>query len=170
MIIHLRDGSSVELEDGSSALDLARHLKRTGPGEALAAEVNGKNRDLTVQLQDGDTVVLWDFDDPEGKEIFWHTSAHVLAQAVLRIWPDAQPTIGPPIDQGFYYDFANLHISEEDFPKIEKEMKAICSENLRCEREKFDSKAEALQHFGDNPYKTEMSPKVFMELIKVILI
>ena len=81
-----------------------------------------------------DQVIIWNFNDPQGKEIFWHTSAHVLAQAILRIWPEAQPTIGPPIENGFYYDFANLHISDADFERIEKEMQAIVSAKLRLSK------------------------------------
>ena len=88
--------------------DLADKLNLKGPHQALGASINGKTVDLSTPLKQEDQVILWNFDDPEGKEIFWHTSAHVLAQAILRLWPDAQPTIGPPIENGFYYDFANL--------------------------------------------------------------
>ena len=77
----------------------------------------------------------------------------MLAQAVLRIWPKAVPTIGPPIENGFYYDFANLDISEGDFPRIEKEIKKILGENFKPERHEFLGKKEALKEFGDNPYK-----------------
>ena len=92
-------------------------------------------------------MILWNFEDPEGKEIFWHTSAHVLAQAILRLWPDAQPTIGPPIENGFYYDFANLHISDADFERIEKEMQAL-SLPITSQREVISSKEEALRLFS----------------------
>jgi threonyl-tRNA synthetase len=79
-----------------------------------------------------------------------------LAQAVLRLWPDAKPTIGPPIEAGFYYDFADLHISDEDFPRIEKEMQAIVKENYLSQRELFSSRAEALEAFKNNKYKVEL--------------
>ncbi len=92
----------------------------------------------------------------EGKEIYWHSSAHILAQAVLRLWPEALPTIGPPIENGFYYDFANLHISDEDFAKIEQEMETIVKENYKSEREILADKAAALKAFGKNPYKAEL--------------
>lgn len=74
----------------------------------------------------------------------------------MRIWPDAQPTIGPPIENGFYYDFANLHISDDDFEKIEKEMNAIISSNYQSQREVIPSKSEALKLFAHNPYKSEL--------------
>jgi len=156
MQIILEDGSTITLAEGSTSEDLVDKLNLRGPGEALAANINGKNYDLSHFLHDGDHVTLLSFDDSEGKNIFWHTSAHVLAQAVLRIWPDAKPTIGPPIENGFYYDFANLQISDADFARIEKEMKAIVSENFKSKREVFSTKEEALKSFANNPYKCEM--------------
>lgn len=156
MHIKLKDGSSTELPEGSTAFDLAKKLNQTGPGQGLAAHINGVTCDLTHPLSDGDSVILWSFDDPEGKEVFWHTSAHVLAQAILRLWPNAKPTIGPPIENGFYYDFANLHISDEDFPKIEETMKAIANENYKSQREVFSSQADAIKAFEHNPYKVEL--------------
>lgn len=156
MLITLKDGSSLSLPEGSSAKDLAEKLNLRGPDVALAAKINGKIYDLTHPLRDGDTVTLLNFYDNEGKEVFWHTSAHVLAQAVLRLWPDAKPTIGPPIENGFYYDFANLHISDEDLEKIEKEMAAIVAENFSSQREVLATKEEALKAFAHNKYKCEL--------------
>lgn len=156
MHIRLKNGSSLELPDGSSAKDLADKLNLKDPQQALGAKINGKSVDLSSKLSNGDEVILWNFEDPEGKEVFWHTSAHVLAQAILRIWPDAQPTIGPPIANGFYYDFANLHISDAEFPRIEEEMQRIIAENYRSEREVISSKEEALNLFKNNPYKCEL--------------
>ena len=156
MLVILRDGYKIELPEGSSAKDLADKLKMNAPHQSLGANINGINRDLTTPLNDQDTVILWTFDDPEGKEIFWHTSAHVLAQAILRLWPDAKPTIGPPIENGFYYDFANLTISDADFERIEEEMQKITNENYLSKREEFPSKAVALDAFKSNPYKLEL--------------
>lgn len=155
-IHYLKDQSSIELPEGSTAKDLADKLNLRGPNEALGALINGKTVDLSHTLRDGDQVRIWNFEDPEGKEIFWHTSAHVLAQAILRIWPDAQPTIGPPIENGFYYDFANLHISDADFERLEKEMQNIISANYLSQREVISSKKEALDLFAHNPYKCEL--------------
>ncbi len=110
-----------EFPDGSLPKDIAEKLHLTAPEQAIAVSVNGCLSDFTTPLKEGDELIFWNFDDPQGKEVFWHTSAHVLAQAILRLWPEAQPTIGPPIEHGFYYDFGNLTISDEDFGKIEKE-------------------------------------------------
>lgn len=156
MHIILKDDTTIELPEGGTAKDLAEKLNLRGPNQALAANINGVDYDLEHPLQEGDKVILWSFEDREGKKIFWHTSAHVLAQAILRIWPDAKPTIGPAIENGFYYDFANLHISDLDFSRIEKEMKAIVSENYPSKREVFPSKKEAFKCFSQNPYKCEM--------------
>jgi len=149
-------GKQIELEEGATAKDLAEKLNQRGPEQALAASINGTNKDLNTVLQDGDKVILWNFSDPQGKEVFWHTSAHVLAQAILRLYPEAKPTIGPPIENGFYYDFANLEISESDFAKIEKEVTNILKENFKPERYEFKDKKEALERFKDNPHKTEL--------------
>lgn len=156
MMIHLKDKPPIEIAEGSSIKDLADKIHANGPHEALGASVNGKLVDLSHKLTDGDKVTLWNFDDKEGKQVFWHTSAHVLAQAILRIWPEAKATIGPPIENGFYYDFANLSISDADFERIEKEMQEVISENYISQREVISSKQEALRLFADNPYKCEL--------------
>jgi len=156
MKITLKDKSIIDLPAGSTAKDLADKLHLTGPNQAMGAHINGKTCDLSYPLHDGDNVVIWNFEDSEGKEIFWHTSAHVLAQAIMRLWPEAKPTIGPPIDNGFYYDFANLTISDEDFERIEKEMQAIINENYQSKREVFPNRAEALKVFANNKYKCEL--------------
>lgn len=158
--IILKDESTISLPEQSTAEDLVEKLNLRRPDQGLAANINGKNYDLSHPLHNGDKVIVWSFDDPEGKEIFWHTSAHVLAQAVLRIWPDAKPTIGPPIENGFYYDFADLQISDSDFTRIEKEMKAIAAENFKSNREVFSTKEEALKSFAQNPYKCEMIQEI----------
>jgi threonyl-tRNA synthetase len=156
MKIHLKDATEIDLPAGSSAKDLAEKLKLTQPHQAVGVEINGTNKDLSTPLNEGDRVIFWNFDDPKGKEVYWHTSAHVLAQAILRLFPNAKPTIGPPIEQGFYYDFADLTITDEDFDKIEKEMQKIVQENYVSQREEFSSKAEALKAFAGNKYKCEL--------------
>lgn len=151
-----KKGQVVELPEGSSAKDLAEKLNLRGPDQSLAAEINGTIKDLSCPLKEGDVVDLLHFDDPKGKEVFWHTSAHVLAQAILRLYPEAQPTIGPPIENGFYYDFANLTVSEEDFEKIDEEVQKILEENYQPQRMEFGNKKEALDRFAKNPYKKEL--------------
>lgn len=156
MYITLKDQSKIEMPAGSSAKDLADKLKQNAPHQAVGAVINGKSCDLSSALNEGDQVELLTFDEAAGKEIFWHTSAHVLAQAILRLYPNAKPTIGPPIENGFYYDFADLHISDTDFEKIEEEMKKIVDENYLSKKEVFSSKAEALQAFAHNKYKIDL--------------
>jgi len=145
-----------KVPDQCRAVDVAKMLNLTAPDQALAVKVNGKLLDLSCLLKEGDDLTFVNFSDPEGKEVFWHTTAHVLAQAVMRIWPEALPTIGPPIEHGFYYDFANLEISEKDFPRIEKEVKQIIKENYQPERYEYKSKQEAIADYSNNPYKIEM--------------
>lgn len=147
---------AIELEEGSRAKDLAEYLKLRDPSEAIVAKINTKPCDLSTILQDGDHVTFYNFDSPIGKETFWHTSAHVLAQAIVRIWPDAKPTIGPPIENGFYYDFANLQVSEKDFAKIESEMQKIIQENFPVTKSNLQNKEKALELFKNNSYKCEI--------------
>ncbi len=155
MMIQINN-KKIEIENNSNGKDLAEKLNLFAPNQALAISINGNLKDLKTPLNDNDEVEFLSFEDTAGKEIFWHTSAHVLAQAIKRIYPDAKPTIGPPIENGFYYDFANLKISDEDFEKIEKEIEKIISENHKPERIEFANKVEAIKAFEDNPYKTEL--------------
>lgn len=156
MKVKISDGSIVEIEANTTAVDLAEQLKLTGPDQALGVVVNGTARDLSHTLTEGDELHFLNFTEPLGKEMYWHTSAHILAQAVLRLYPDAEPTIGPPIENGFYYDFANLTISDSDLKAIENEMRKIAKENHRPQREVFNSKKDALEAFSNNPYKLEI--------------
>ena len=156
MLITLKDGSNIEMPAGSTAKDVDDKLHLNAPHQSLGVSINGKTCDMTRQLQEGDKVSIWDFDDKEGKEVFWHTSAHVLAQAILRLWPNAKPTIGPPIENGFYYDFADLTISDADFERIEEEMQKIVAENYQSKREVFTNRDEALKAFASNKYKCDL--------------
>lgn len=156
MFIYINPQEKIELPAGSSAKDLAEKLNMRSPHQSVAVKINGKLSDLETPLSDGDSAELVHFDDPEGKEIFWHTSAHILAQAILRLFPEAKPTIGPPIDQGFYYDFANLTLSDADFEKIEEEVEKILQENYMPKRHVLQGKQDALSRFSDNPYKKEL--------------
>lgn len=155
MKIRVND-SDVEIKEGASALDLARQLNFSSPHQALAAYINDELKDLTHEIFDKDEVRFLHFDENEGKKIFWHSSAHILAQAVKRLWPESEPTIGPAIAQGFYYDFANLDISEKDFPLIEKEVKKIIAENYKPEKITFKNAQEAISRFKENKYKKEL--------------
>ena len=146
----------IELPEGSSGKDLVEKLNLRNPNQSLAIEINSTTKDLSETLKEGDAITMWNFEDAKGQEVYWHTSAHVLAQAILRLWPEAKPTIGPPIDNGFYYDFANLTISENDFAKIEEEAQKIINENYQPKRIVFKNKQEALERFSHNKYKKEL--------------
>ena len=147
-----------ELPEGSTARDAAERAHLTAPDQAVSVIINDEllPSDLFTSLNEGDKLKFLSFHDPVGKEIFWHTSAHLLAQAILRLWPQAKPTIGPPIEHGFYYDFADLTISDEDFARIEQEVETILKENYQTERVTFSSKKEAKEAFASNPYKCEL--------------
>ena len=97
MFIKLKDQKSIELPEKSSAKDLAEKMNLRAPNQALGVSINGKKCDLSQVLNEGDLVEFWNFDDPKGKEIFWHTTAHVLAQAILRLYPNANPLLGLPL-------------------------------------------------------------------------
>lgn len=156
MQIHVNQEEQKIDQDIVTAHDLAIKLNLTGPDQAVGVSINDKMVDLTHTLKEGDKVIFYSFEDREGKDLFWHSSAHILAQAVLRLYPEAQPTIGPSIEKGFYYDFANLEITDKDLPLIEKEALKIIKENYKPQREVFPSKKEALTVFSKNPYKIEL--------------
>jgi threonyl-tRNA synthetase len=143
-------------ENIENGIELAKKTGKTSPNQALAMQVNGKTVDLSTTITPKDKVKFINFSQKEGRDIFWHSSAHILAQAVCRLHPKAKPTIGPSIEKGFYYDFADLSISDEDFKKIEKEAKKIISENIKPVRIVFKNKKEALAEFKGNPFKEEM--------------
>lgn len=150
------DEKVIDLSEPLNLRIVVEKLHFTEPHQAVAASVNGQLSDFDKELSDGDKLHFFHFDDPEGKEVFWHSSAHVLAQAVLRIWPEAKPTIGPAIQEGFYYDFGNLTISDQDFAKIEAEVEKILKENFKPVRKELSGKQEAIDLFGKNSFKKEL--------------
>lgn len=155
--ITLPDGSVKEVPEGSSAFDVAQGISQGLARNVLSASFNGKTVEVMDSLPGDGKLVLYTWDNPEGKKAFWHSSAHLLAQTLLQFYPDAKLTIGPAIENGFYYDvdFGDKTIGEGDFEKIEKKM-------LENARQKYDfklhpvSKADALAMYTDNPYKTEL--------------
>lgn len=134
--VELKDGSILEVEQGSSVLDVAKKISEGLARMATAGSVNGEVKDLRFKLEEDCTLVIHTFDGSEaGKKAYWHTSTHVIAQAVKRLYPNTKLGIGPAIDNGFYYDFkVEKPFSEEDLKKIEEEAKKIIKENLPIER------------------------------------
>jgi threonyl-tRNA synthetase len=155
--VSLPDGSSREYESGSSAMDVAKSISHGLARNVLSASYNGATVEPTTPLTTDGDLVLYTWDALEGKEAFWHSSAHVLAQTILQFYPDANLTIGPAIENGFYYDvdFGDASISEKEFAQIEKKF-------IENARQKFEfnmrmvSKADALAYYKDNPFKTEL--------------
>ncbi|MGA8297822.1 MAG: threonine--tRNA ligase [Acidimicrobiales bacterium] len=156
--VTVADGSRRELSDGSTAAELASTIGPRLAKDAVAAEVNGALVDLSAQLHDADQVHVITGDSDEGRSILRHSTAHVMAQAVLRLFPGARFAIGPSITDGFYYDFElpdGRHFSEEDLPTIEAEMRSIISEAQPFVREEH-SVREGLEIFSDQPFKKEI--------------
>ena len=156
--VTLKDNSSIEVEKGTSILDVAKKISEGLARNATCGEVNGEVKDLRYELQEDCNLVIHTFqeDDLEGKKAYWHTTSHIMAQAVKRLFPDVKFAIGPSIDNGFYYDFdVETPFTDEDKAKIEEEMKKIIKEDLEIERFSLPKK-EALELMKDQPYKVEL--------------
>jgi threonyl-tRNA synthetase len=155
MLIQI-DEKSVDAQGLATYQDLALKLNLKDPNQALAVVVNGKMMDLSTPIGPHDVASFVNFDQKEGRELFWHSSAHVLAQAVMRLFPEAEPTIGPAIDQGFFYDFGNLQIVDEDLQRIEDEAEKVIAENFAPIRIVIENKQKAIEMFKNNPYKVQI--------------
>ena len=153
--ITLPDGSVRDYEAGSTGLDVAKDISEGLARVALAIEVNGSVTDLHLPLTGDGAVRILTFRDPEGVEVFRHSSAHLLAQAVTDLFPEARPTIGPVVEGGFYYDFHHAPFTDDDLRRIEKRMKELVKKKLPFKRYEVDT-AEAKRVFADNPFKLEL--------------
>jgi len=156
--VRLPDGSTRQLAVGATAGDLAGAIGRGLARAAVAAWVNGALVDLAHQLSDGDEVSIVTDGVDEGRAVLRHSTAHVLAQAVLALWPGAKFAIGPPIENGFYYDFdlpGGAVFKDEDLEAIEARMRDIVGEDQPFVREEL-SRDEGLALFADQPYKAEI--------------
>ena len=148
--VTLKGGEIRQYEAGTTALDVAKALGSGLYKAACACKINGEPCDLRTVLPDGCELAILTFDDAEGKHAFWHTASHIMAQAVKRLYPDVKLTIGPAIENGFYYDFdAGEPLTPETLEKIEAEMKQIVKEALPLER--FE-----LMEAKNEPYKVEL--------------
>jgi len=151
------DGNQRTYDKGTTAMDVAMSISHGLARNILSGTYDGQTIELNDPLTTDGMLQFFTWNDDGGKKAFWHSSAHVLAQAILHFYPEAKLTIGPAIEKGFYYDvdFGGEMISEKDFEKIEKQM-------LEFARQKFEfklravTKAEALEAYKNNPYKTEL--------------
>lgn len=154
--VELKDGSIIEVEEGKSILDVAKQISQGLARMAMVGKVDGEVKDLRFELNKDCKLEILTFDSIEGKKAYWHTTSHIMAQAVMRLFPDTKFAIGPAIDEGFYYDFdSSAAFNDEDKEKIEAEMKKIIKEDLPIERFSLP-KEEALKLMEGQPYKQEL--------------
>ena len=162
IVISLPDGSKKEYPAAISALDIAKEISPRLADAAVAAEINGKLMDIGTMIESDADLVIHTFTTEAGKELYWHSTAHLMAQAVKQLWPEVQVTIGPSIEQGFYYDFDREEsFTEEDLAKIEARMKELIAQDLPYQRKEL-SKQEAVEIFskmGEN-YKIELLSEI----------
>src|SRR5438093_846755 len=161
MKVVLPDNSELELPQGATGLDAARAIGPKLADEAVLVRSNGRVQDLRLPLEDGQPIQILttrDKDDPDALSVLRHSSAHLLAEAVRRLYPGVKIAIGPPIENGFYYDFEFQEaISEEDLPKIEEEIRRELEQGREWSREEV-SADEARKRFEAErePYKVEL--------------
>lgn len=155
--ITLPDNSVREFEAGVTPLDVAKSISEGLARNTISAVVNDKQVETTTPITTDATVQLLTWNDDLGKKAFWHSSAHLLAQAILEFYPNAKLTIGPAIEKGFYYDvdFGDETLSDKDFEKIEKKVLENAKKGSTFSLYPV-SKQEALKVYADNPYKVEL--------------
>ena len=156
--ITLKDKSIIEVEKGTKIIDVAKKISEGLARNITCGEVNGEIKDMRYELTEDCNLIIHTFQDEdiEGKKAYWHTTSHVMAQAVKRLFPDVKFAIGPSIDDGFYYDFdVEKPFTDEDKANIEAEMKKIIKEKIEIERFSLPKK-EALDLMKDQPYKKEL--------------
>ncbi len=155
--ITLPDGSIREYEGAVTPLQVAQSISDGLARNTISAIVNGQQTEVETTITEDSTVQLLTWNDDMGKKAFWHSSAHLLAQAIMEFYPEAKLTIGPAIANGFYYDvdFGGEPLSEKDFEKLEKKILENAKKNSTFNLREV-SKAEALKEYADNPFKTEL--------------
>ena len=140
--VTLKDGKVLEVEEGKTVLEVAKQISEGLARMATCATVNGEVKDLRYELKEDCNLSIETFENSEdGKKAYWHTTAHIMAQAVKRLFPNTKLGIGPAIENGFYYDFkVEKPLTEDDMKKIEEEMKKIIKEDLPLERSSLSRK------------------------------
>lgn len=153
------DGNSKEFPKGTSSLDIAKSISKGLAEDVLVAEVNGKLVDLVKPINEDSSVKFYKFGDDEGRKVYWHTTSHIMAQAIEELFPGAKFGVGPPIENGFYYDVDSEHkFTEEDLKKIEDKMLEIAKRDLFTQREEL-KREDAIAYFKSkriDPYKVEI--------------
>jgi len=149
------DGNIQEFNKNTTGMQIAEFISEGLARNALGIEVNGILKDLSEPITEDSKIRIITFNDSEGKIILRHSAAHIMAHAVKNLYPAAKVAMGPAIDDGFYYDFDNLQISNEDFIKIEEEMNKLVKEKLEFKKEVV-LREKALELFKDEPYKLEI--------------
>jgi len=160
MNITFPDGSLREYENGTTAIAIAKSISNGLAKKVLAASVNGETWDLTRPINEDATLALLTWDDDEGQKTFWHSSAHLMAEALELLYPGVKLGIGPAIGSGFYYDIDlgdGKTISEQDLPKIENTMRKLAKNASKYERKEI-SKSDAIAYFEEkgDEYKLEL--------------
>nr|MBP6573442.1 threonine--tRNA ligase [Flavobacteriales bacterium] len=157
--VTLPDGSIRQYDQGATAMDVAKSISEGLARNVLSAKVNGEVRDASRPLPGDCSLALLTWNDAEGKSTLWHSSAHLLAEAIEALFPGTKFGIGPPIENGFYYDIdpGERAISDADFPAIEAKMKELASKKLTFSRTEV-SKADAIKYFTEkgDEYKLEL--------------
>ena len=156
--VTLKDGNILEVEKGCTILDVAKKISEGLARNITCGEIDGEIKDIRYVINEDCNLIIHTFkdDDLEGKKAYWHTTSHIMAQAVKRLFPDAKLAIGPAIEEGFYYDFdVEEPFTDEDKAKIEEEMKKIIKEDLQIERFSLP-KNKALELMKNEPYKQEL--------------
>jgi threonyl-tRNA synthetase len=157
--ITLPDGNVKQVNSGTSAMDIAKSISEGLARNVLAAEINGEVIDATRPLSSDCKLKLLTWNDKDGKSTMWHSSAHLLAEALEAIYPGVKLAIGPPVKNGFYYDvdFLDYTFTEKDLEKVEQKMRELAKQKLTFERKEV-SKAEAITYFTEknDPYKLEL--------------
>jgi len=157
--ITLPDGSIKQVESGTSAMDIAMGISEGLARNVLSASVNGEFWDANRAITTDSSLTLHTWNDKEGKSTFWHSSAHIMAEALESLYPGVKLGIGPAIDNGFYYDIdlGDRVLSSDELPKIEQKMKELASQKMSFDRKDI-SKKEAIAHFTEkgDEYKLEL--------------
>ncbi len=156
--IHLLDGKKVSFENSIDGFELAKKISKSLEKESLIMEVDGELKDLSFKIKKNSKVRIITSKDKEGLEVLRHDTAHILAMSVQELFPGTQVTIGPVIDNGFYYDFSRKKpFTSDDLKEIEKKMNEIIDRNIKTKREVW-KREEAIDHFKKigEKYKAEI--------------